>query len=142
LGSVHDKVHQLEHEIEHRAADNEAATSPHPHPAAASPIASIPDSQLGTFARVYQILYYSGLFTAFLTAFYTFRAYSLTFHGPQRIPAAAGHHAHESPLVMLMPLGILALFAAIIGAVLTMPTPNWGTNVLAQYMLHASSLAG
>jgi NADH-quinone oxidoreductase subunit L len=142
LGSVHDKVHQLEHEIEHRSAGNQAATSPHPLPTAASPIASIPDSQLGTFARVYQILYYSGLFTAFLTAFYTFRAYSLTFHGPQRIPAAAGHHAHESPLVMLMPLGILALFAAIIGAVVIIPTGNWGQNLLSQYISHAPSLAG
>src|SRR6185503_19948577 len=60
LGSVHDKVHQLEHEIEHRAAPPEAAHSP-------SPLASISDSQLPTFERIYQILYYSGLFTAFLT---------------------------------------------------------------------------
>jgi NADH-quinone oxidoreductase subunit L len=38
--------------------------------------------------------------TALLTAFYTFRAYFLTFWGPERIPAGAGHHdhpAHEPP---------------------------------------------
>ena len=139
LGSVHDKVHQLEHEIAHRAAPHEAA---HQQPTTDSPLASIPDAQLPTFERIYQILYYSGIFTAFLTAFYTFRAYSLTFHGPERIPAAAGHHAHESPLVMLMPLGILAFFAAIIGAALTNLTGNWGTNVLGQYLLGAPSLAG
>jgi NADH-quinone oxidoreductase subunit L len=139
LGSVHDKVHQLGHEIDHRAVPHEAA---HPQPATAGPLASIPDAQLPTLARIYQLLYYSGLFTAFLTAFYTFRAYSLTFHGPERIPAAAGHHAHESPLTMLLPLGILAFFAAIIGAALTMPTGNWATNVLGQYLLGAPSLAG
>jgi NADH-quinone oxidoreductase subunit L len=139
LGSVHDKIHQLEHEIEHRAAPHEAA---HPQPPTVSPLASIPDSQLATFERIYQILYYAGLFTAFLTAFYTFRAYSLTFHGPERIPAAAGHHAHESPLVMLMPLGILAFFAAVIGAFLTIFTDNWATNVLGEYLLGVPSLAG
>ena len=143
LGSVHDKMHQIEHEIEHRAAPPDAAHPPaHPQPAAGSPLASIPQSQLSTFARIYQLLYYSGLFTAFLTAFYTFRAYSLTFHGPERIPAAAAHHAHESPLVMLMPLGILAFFAAFIGAALTLPTGNWATNVLGEYLLGAPSLAG
>lgn len=139
LGSVHDKIHQIEHEIQHRAVPHDAA---HPEPLIGSPIASISDAQLPTFSRIYQLLYYSGLFTAFLTAFYTFRAYSLTFHGPERIPAAAGHHAHESPLAMLMPLGILAFFAATIGALLTFASGNWATNVLGHYLLGAPSLAG
>ena len=34
-----------------------------------------------------------------LTAFYTFRAFFLTFYGEERIPPEAGHHAHESPRV-------------------------------------------
>src|SRR6185369_6977307 len=72
LGSVHDKIQQIEHEIEHRAAPPDAAHPPvHPQSAAGSPLASIPPSQLLTFACTYQLLYYSGLFTAFLTAFYT-----------------------------------------------------------------------
>jgi NADH-quinone oxidoreductase subunit L len=56
------------------------------------------------------------LFTAFLTAFYTFRALFLTFFGEQRIPHEAGHHAHESPPRMTVPLMILAVCATVLGA--------------------------
>jgi NADH-quinone oxidoreductase subunit L len=48
------------------------------------------------------------LFTAGLTAYYTFRMYYLCFHGPTRLPAEAGEHPHESPPVMLRPLWLLA----------------------------------
>ncbi len=64
----------------------------------------------------YSVLYWSALCTAGLTAFYTFRAFFLTFFGRERIPNEAGHHAHESPLVMTGPLMILAVFAAGVGA--------------------------
>ncbi len=64
---------------------------------------------------VYTWLYYSAVLTAFLTAFYTFRAYFLTFHGEERIPKEAGHHAHESPPAMTGPLVILAVGAALVG---------------------------
>ncbi|MBL9124978.1 MAG: NADH-quinone oxidoreductase subunit L [Planctomycetaceae bacterium] len=64
----------------------------------------------------YPALYYAGLFTALLTAFYTFRALLLTFYGEERIPPEAGHHAHESPRVMWMPLAVLSLFAIGVGA--------------------------
>src|SRR3954452_20978592 len=49
--------------------------------------------------------------TAFLTAFYTFRAYFMTFWGEERFPSEAGHHPHEAPPVMAWPLRILAVFA-------------------------------
>src|ERR1043166_1446304 len=55
------------------------------------------------------------MFTADLTAFYTFRAYFLTFHGEERIPHEAGHHAHESPPAMTGPLAILAVGAFSVG---------------------------
>jgi len=71
----------------------------------------------GPAGTVYAVLYYSAIFTALLTAFYTFRAYFLTFHGPERIPHEAGHHAHESPPVMTWPLAILAVGALTLGAV-------------------------
>ena len=66
--------------------------------------------------RLYGYLYYAGTITAFLTAFYTFRAYFLTFHGEERIPKEAGHHAHESPAAMTGPLVILAIGALAVGA--------------------------
>ena len=62
-------------------------------------------------ARSIVLLFIAGLVTAGLTAFYTFRAYFLTFWGEERIPHEAGHHAHESPPVMTVPLMVLAVGA-------------------------------
>ena len=56
---------------------------------------------------VFYALYALGLATAFLTAFYAFRMWYMTFRGDYR-----GHeHPHESPAVMTAPLVILAGFA-------------------------------
>jgi NADH-quinone oxidoreductase subunit L len=65
--------------------------------------------------------YYSAIFavaagTAVLTAFYTFRAYFMTFWGEERFPEEAGHHPHEATPVMAWPLRILAVCAVAIGA--------------------------
>jgi NADH-quinone oxidoreductase subunit L len=66
---------------------------------------------------VYMLLLVVAVLTAALTAFYTFRAYFLTFWGDEVIPEEAGHHAHESPAVMTWPLTILAVFAVLAGLV-------------------------
>jgi NADH-quinone oxidoreductase subunit L len=50
-----------------------------------------------------------------LTAFYTFRAYFMTFCGPERFPEEAGHHPHEATPIMAWPLRILAVAALLIG---------------------------
>jgi NADH-quinone oxidoreductase subunit L len=71
--------------------------------------------EAGEGADLFGWLYYVGLFTAFLTAFYTFRAFFLTFWGEERIPEEAGHHAHESPPKMTYPLIILAAGAVLVG---------------------------
>lgn len=136
IASVHDRVHTLEHELEHRHAPahgegdhaHEASTLP-------APLAALSNAQLETFASVYHWLYYSAMFTAFLTAFYTFRAFLMTFHGEERIPNEAGHHAHESPPSMYVPLVILSIFAAIIGGALFL------SHRFDHYLLHAPSLA-
>ncbi|MFM7107853.1 MAG: NADH-quinone oxidoreductase subunit L [Planctomycetaceae bacterium] len=65
--------------------------------------------------RTWRILFWMSLVTAGLTAFYTFRAVFMTFTGPTRVPEEAGHHAHESPLVMTVPLMILAVASAVAG---------------------------
>ena len=80
---------------------------------------------------VYMVLFISGLVTAALTAFYTFRAYFMTFWGPERIPEEAGHHAHESPPVMTIPLMILAVGAVFVGIVVE-PFTHWFSGVLEQ----------
>ncbi|MDR3506260.1 MAG: NADH-quinone oxidoreductase subunit L, partial [Acidocella sp.] len=52
--------------------------------------------------------WYLGVFTAGLTAFYITRLFLLTFHGSSRAPKHVQEHVHESPLVMLAPLVVLA----------------------------------
>jgi proton-translocating NADH-quinone oxidoreductase chain L len=83
------------------------------------------------YAGVYVVLFISALVTAGLTAFYTFRAYFLTFHGPLRIPEEAGHHAHESPPVMTIPLMVLAVGAATVGL---LNAPLIGTHGIAHLL--------
>jgi NADH-quinone oxidoreductase subunit L len=63
----------------------------------------------------WRLLYWMSLVTAALTAFYTFRAVFMTFTGPTRVPEEAGHHAHESPPSMTVPLAILAVLSAVSG---------------------------
>ncbi|MEE8386482.1 MAG: NADH-quinone oxidoreductase subunit L, partial [Dehalococcoidia bacterium] len=70
-----------------------------------------------------QALFWVALAVVFLTAFYMFRAIFLTFEGEYQggeAPEEEGHgadpvHPHESPLVMVAPLAILAVPALLIG---------------------------
>jgi NADH-quinone oxidoreductase subunit L len=62
---------------------------------------------------------------ALMTSFYSWRLFLMTFHG--RFRGGEGHHGHghgvkleevhESPLTMLVPLGVLALGALVAGAI-------------------------
>ncbi len=56
-------------------------------------------------------LYYVGLFTAMLTAFYMFRLFFITFTGGFRGTPDQEHHLHESPASMTVPLIILAVLS-------------------------------
>lgn len=57
-----------------------------------------------------KILYWTAVITAFLTAFYMFRIYFVTFIGDLK-----DEHVHESPKVMIIPLMLLALLSIISG---------------------------
>ncbi len=60
------------------------------------------------------LIWAAGLFTAGMTAYYIARLIILTFLGEHR-----GHKAHESPMVMIIPmavLGFLSLFGGFIGS--------------------------
>ena len=59
--------------------------------------------------------YCLGTFTAFLTAFYSWRLLIMTFHGKPRMDEETAHHLHESPWVMLIPLFVLAAGAICTG---------------------------
>lgn len=65
------------------------------------------------------ILWGVGVFTAGLTAFYTWRMVALTFFGPERFDHEKVH-PHESPPVMTIPLVVLAVLA-IFGGILGLP---------------------
>jgi NADH-quinone oxidoreductase subunit L len=83
-----------------------------------------------------------GLFTAFLTSFYMFRLWFMTFFGEYRGEAESGHGhdaqghdghghghggVHESPKIMLVPLLILALLS-ILGGYVGVPGSLGGKN--------------
>ena len=65
----------------------------------------------------YRIILGVALVASFLTAFYTFRAYFMTFWGEEKFPEEAGHHPHDAPPAMAGPLYILGAAALGIGAI-------------------------
>jgi NADH-quinone oxidoreductase subunit L len=141
LSSVHDKVHAIEHEMQRRGGEPDALADHGEHSADA--LEAWTDQELRVSGNAYQWLYYSAVLTAFLTAFYTFRAFAMTFHGPLEIPPQAGHHAHESPPVMTWPLVALAACSFAIGFLfLANPLGNWGDNSFVNFLSHAPSLSG
>ncbi|MDX8383241.1 MAG: proton-conducting transporter membrane subunit, partial [Ghiorsea sp.] len=71
---------------------------------------------------VSEFAYYALLSGVFMTAFYTFRMFFLTFHNSDRVPAETKSHLHESPKVITIPLMILAVGAVVSGL--------WGVFVL------------
>ena len=65
--------------------------------------------------------YASVLLGVFVTAFYTFRMFFLVFHGQERMDDHTRSHLHESPLVVTVPLILLAIPSLIIGALTIEP---------------------
>ena len=61
------------------------------------------------------VLFAIGALTAFMTAFYVFRAVFLTFYGASRVSPEAERHLHEPPAIMRVPLGLLAGLSVIGG---------------------------
>ncbi len=71
---------------------------------------------------VSEVAYWALLSGVFMTAFYTFRMFLLTFHNSDRVPPETKSHLHESPKVITVPLMILAVGAVFAGM--------WGTYIL------------
>ncbi len=65
----------------------------------------------GSFHATFTLLWLMGVATAFLTAFYMFRMWFMTFSGGPR----SEYHAHESPRLMTVPLMILSGLALVSG---------------------------
>src|SRR5881396_45479 len=91
----------------------------------------------GSLNSGFYLLWALGVGTAFLTAFYTFRLWFMTFRGEYR-----GHqHLHESPRVMTTPLLILAGFTLVSG-LLAYPMQGFGNLVFFQRPEAAFPLLG
>ncbi|WP_291296173.1 NADH-quinone oxidoreductase subunit L [Elioraea sp.] len=75
----------------------------------------------GAHSAVGNYAFVCGLVAAFLTAFYSWRLLILTFHGAPRADHHVMEHVHESPLVMILPLVLLAIGAVFAGAVFYEP---------------------
>ncbi len=70
------------------------------------------------WAHGHPIVWFTGLLTAGLTAFYMFRLMFLAFHGHERFPDETRHHLHESPASMTVPLltlGALSIVGGFVG---------------------------
>ena len=67
------------------------------------------------FASGHWPLWLMGLAAAGLTSFYMFRLLFLTFHGQYKGGEAEAAHFRENPLVMTLPLLVLALLSAVAG---------------------------
>ena len=66
------------------------------------------------------LLWGMGACAALLTAFYMFRLVFMTFHGTTRIKAGAEKYLHESPMVIVFPLIVLAILS-IFGGYIGLP---------------------
>ncbi len=67
------------------------------------------------FAQHLYIVWIIGLATAVLTAFYVFRLVFLVFYGRYRMHLETWSRIRESPLIMTVPLAVLAFFAVAAG---------------------------
>jgi len=80
--------------------------------------------------------FWAGIAAALMTAFYSWRLLFLTFHGRTRADDHTFDHAHESPLVMIAPLFVLAAGALFSGALAVEYFVGhnmddfWGTSIL------------
>jgi NADH-quinone oxidoreductase subunit L len=93
---------------------------------------------------VFYLLFFLAVLTAFMTAFYMFRMWFMTFTGRPR--SAEAGEAHESPKIMTVPLLILAGLAVVSGYVLFagfvdfLPRPGVLLGTFADTEFHAPSL--
>ncbi len=75
------------------------------------------ESAYGVHTTVGLIAFWLGVIAAFLTAFYSTRLMFMTFYGRYRGDHHTWEHAHELPVVMLIPLYVLGAGALLAGAI-------------------------
>jgi NADH-quinone oxidoreductase subunit L len=86
--------------------------------------------------------YFCVLTGVFITALYTFRMFFMTFHGEPRMDHHTQEHLHESPLVVTVPLILLAIPSALIGWFTVQPMLFGGYFDGAIHVLPANDVLG
>ena len=76
------------------------------------------------FTHHHYLLYSMAAVGALMTSFYMFRLTYLTFYGASRMDAHTAEHVHESPMVMVAPLLVLAFLSIVGGLILGFPPEN------------------
>jgi len=79
------------------------------------------------------LLWGLGFVGALFTAFYMFRMLYITFYGDFRGTAEQEQHLHESPMVMTLPLIVLAVLS-LIGGIINLPSVLGGGQWLANFL--------
>ncbi|MBI1494909.1 NADH-quinone oxidoreductase subunit L [Halocynthiibacter styelae] len=82
---------------------------------------AIIESAWGAHTSAGNFAFWMLVIAAFMTSFYSWRLMFLTFFGKPRGNPHTHDHAHESPVVMLIPLGALALGAIFAGMIWLKP---------------------
>jgi NADH-ubiquinone oxidoreductase chain 5 len=72
---------------------------------------------LGQYEVSGNIAYWLGTISAVFTAFYSFRLISLTFFTVPNAPKGDYLHAHEAPIIIVIPLVILSILSVVFGYV-------------------------
>ena len=73
------------------------------------------------FTNRHYLLYGMAAAGALMTSFYMFRLTYLTFYGSSRMDHQTAEHVHESPMIMVAPLMVLAFLSIIGGLILGFP---------------------
>jgi len=89
------------------------------------------------FVHHHYVLYVMAAIGALLTSFYMFRLTYLTFYGRSRMDHHTAEHIHESPMIMIGPLVLLAGLSVIGGFPGVPPENGWF-----HHFLHPSVAAG
>ncbi len=89
------------------------------------------------FVHHHYVLYAMAAIGALLTSFYMFRLTYLTFYGQSRMDHHTSEHVHESPMIMIGPLVVLAGLSVIGGFPGVPPENGWF-----HHFLHPAVAAG
>ncbi|WP_460704973.1 NADH-quinone oxidoreductase subunit L, partial [Myceligenerans halotolerans] len=85
---------------------------------------------LGQYEVSGTIAYWLGTISAVFTAFYSFRLVSLTFFTTPNAPKGDYLHAHEAPMIIVIPLVILSIMSIVFGYIAKDMFVGVGTDFL------------